>query len=164
MAKAFLRGQFGINTVPAFQVDYILIVGKKVSWISRCLKMSHTTRDRNRARTRLRVGATYKIRDDLVFGTRIVTGNFDDPQSPHHTFGTTFNSLRLSLDRIFLKYSPQRAPGFWVTGGKFAHPFYANPVYGELVWDADVQPDGIAIGDGIQDKGRLERFDIVGGE
>jgi hypothetical protein len=99
--------------------------------------------DRNRTRLRLRVGANYEIDDELLVGTRIVTGHRNDPNSSHITLGDAFDDLELSLDRAFLEYRPEALGGTSLTAGKFAHPFWLNPVYGELVWDADVQPEGI---------------------
>lgn len=34
----------------------------------------------------------------------------------------------------------------WVSGGKFPHPFQTPAVYKEIVWDADIQPEGVAAG------------------
>lgn len=122
-----------------------------------------TRRDRTRFRARLRLGGNYQLTEDLVFGARLITGDSDDPNSPHHTFGTAFDSLEVSLDRVFLAYTPHQVEGLKVTAGKFGHSFYSNPVYGELVWDADVQPEGLATTYRMSDKGRLEHFDITGG-
>lgn len=100
--------------------------------------------DRNRARTRLRLGADYRVDEEFSVGARLRTGDPDDPNSPHSTLGDVFNSDSFELDRAFVAYKPQPAQGLRVVGGKFGHPFQANPVYGELVWDADVNPEGIA--------------------
>ncbi len=120
-------------------------------------------RNRTRVRARLRLGGNYQLTDDLVFGARLITGDSDDPNSPHHTFGTAFDSLEVSLDRVFLTYTPHQIEGLKVTAGKFGHSFYSNPVFSELVWDADVQPEGLVTTYRIGDKGRLENFDITGG-
>ncbi len=120
--------------------------------------------DRNRERVRARIGVNYQINDELVVGGRIITGNRDDPQSPHQTLGNVFDSFEISLDRAFVTYRPQWAEGAWLTAGKFAHPFIQNPVYPELVWDADVQPEGVAVGYTFRDLGFLDRLDIVAGQ
>ncbi len=96
--------------------------------------------DRNRARLRLRLGAEIDLLPELVAGFRVRTGNPDDPNSPHQTFGNMFDSYDFELDRAYLRYSPGWVEGVSLVGGKFAHPFVSNPVYGELVWDADVNP------------------------
>ena len=98
--------------------------------------------DRNRARARFRIGAKIDVSDELQGGFRIRTGNPDDPASPHQTFGGEFDSWDISLDRAYLKWSPNWAAGGSVAGGKMANPFKSNPVFGELVWDADINPEG----------------------
>ena len=102
--------------------------------------------DRHRARIRFRLGANYEVVDDLLIGARIVTGDRGDPNSPHVTLGDGFKDFEISLDRAFASYRPGWFEGSSLTAGKLAHPFDRNPVYGELVWDADVQPEGIVGG------------------
>ena len=103
-------------------------------------------KQRNRGRVRFRIGANFEIHPELTAGFRVRTGNPDDPNSPHQTFGNVFDSFEINLDKVFLRYQPSWLDGAWIVGGKFAHPFVANPVYGELVWDADVNPEGGALG------------------
>lgn len=121
-------------------------------------------RDRHRQRVRLRLGANYQLTDEILLGARITTGNPADPNSPHVTLGNVFHSFDISLDRAFLTYQPEWIIGARLTAGKFSHPFYQNPVYGELVWDADVQPEGIVGGYTLSDVGLLERLDLAVGE
>jgi hypothetical protein len=100
---------------------------------------------RHRQRLRARIGANYELSDELQVGARLVTGNPDDPQSTHVTFGDALDGLEISFDRAFLTWRPEKLEGARVTGGKFDHGFTRNPVYGELVWDADVQPEGLLV-------------------
>jgi len=109
--------------------------------------------DRSRQRLRLRVAARYAVDDELSVGARVVTGSRDDPNSPNATLGDGLDGLELSLDRAFLEWRPESTPGTKLTAGKFAHPFYVNPVYGELVWDADVQPEGLVLQQACDDTG-----------
>jgi hypothetical protein len=105
--------------------------------------------NRNRERVRLRVGAEVDLAEEFRAGFRVRTGDPDDPRSPHHNFGSSspmLGSLEFNLDRAYVRYRPSFLPGAWVVGGKFSHAFVGNPVYGELVWDADVQPEGLAGG------------------
>lgn len=103
-------------------------------------------RDSHRARIRMRLGANYQLSEDLLVGARLVTGSGDDPKSTHVTLGDGFKDFEVNLDRAFLTYQPDWALGGWATAGKFANPFRQNPVYGELVWDGDVQPEGAVLG------------------
>ncbi len=120
--------------------------------------------DRHRERIRLRLGTTYQITDDLLVGARLTTGNADDPRSPHTTLGNGFNRFSLTLDRAFATYRPPWLKGSVATAGKFAHPFYQNPVYGELVWDADVQPEGAVLGYSFSTPGRVKQLNLWAGE
>lgn len=115
---------------------------------------------RHRQRVRFRIGANYKLTDEIVFGGRLITGNPADPQSPHQTLGNVFHSFTVSLDRAFMTYRPAWLRGSSLTTGKFGHPFTRNPIYGELVWDADVQPEGIVAGYTVSERGRLESFNL----
>lgn len=120
--------------------------------------------DRHRERVRLRLGVNYLVADELLIGLRMTTGDPSDQNSPYLTLDNLFQKVPFSLDRIFATYRPRWAPGFWVTAGKFGHPFYANPVYGELVWDADVQPEGLSMGYTWSGKGFVEQLGVsVGG-
>jgi hypothetical protein len=105
--------------------------------------------DRNRGRLRFRIGADYELTDELLAGFRVRTGNPDDPNSSHQALGGMFDSFEINLDRLYLRYDPgwmTDATGIatTVTAGKFGNPFVKNPVYGDLVWDADVNPEGLA--------------------
>jgi hypothetical protein len=120
--------------------------------------------DRHRQRLRLRLGANYQVLDDLLVGARLSTGSRDDPASPHVTFGDLFRQFEISVDRAFLNYRPAWLDGATATAGKFAPPFFQNPVYGELVWDADVQPEGAVIGYSIAKVGPFEGLELVAGE
>lgn len=114
----------------------------------------------DRLRMRLRLGANYEVSDQLLLGARLVTGDAEDPNSPHVTFGDLFDDLEISLDRAFVSWRPGGFEGIDLTGGKFNHPFYRNQVYGELVWDADVQPEGLLFQSEYQGILGLDRLDF----
>lgn len=120
-----------------------------------------TSRDRHRERVRLRVGGTYQVADELLFGARLVTGDPDDPGSVNQTLGNVFDSFEFTLDRAYLTYTPDWSPKSWATAGKFAYPLIRNPVYGRLIWDSDIQPEGLVLGHAFENLGRLEELRIV---
>ncbi len=120
--------------------------------------------DRNRVRIRLRFGFLAHATDELEIGVRMRTGNPEDPNSPHATLGDGFDSLDINLDRAFLRYRPRWADAFVIDVGKFPHPFRMNPVYQELVWDADLQPEGAIIRYGVDVDGFLRHLDLMAGE
>ncbi|RME02863.1 MAG: hypothetical protein D6805_08550 [Planctomycetota bacterium] len=99
--------------------------------------------DRHRPRLRFRPGAKYQVAPGWEVGMRLVTGNADDPNSTHQTFGNIFNSYAVSLDRLYLLYQSSFLKGAFLEVGKFPLPFYRNPVFGSLIWDSDVQPEGL---------------------
>jgi hypothetical protein len=119
---------------------------------------------RHRQRVRFRLGATYQVTDEVLAGVRLVTGSRLDANSPHVTLGEEFHKLEASLDRVFLSYKPKAVSGLTATAGKFGHPFWTNPVYSDLVWDADVQPEGVALTYSRKGSGALERWDLTVGE
>ncbi len=112
--------------------------------------------DRFRGRMRFRVGAKYQLAENIAFGARLVTGDRTNANSTHVDLGgdaavdpsgdaADFSSFEVSLDRAFLTYQPTWFTGATMKFGKFGHGFAKNPVYGELVWDGDVQPEGFAM-------------------
>ncbi|MBC8292211.1 MAG: putative porin [Proteobacteria bacterium] len=117
-----------------------------------------TGRDRHRERVRARIGATYSINDEITLGARLVTGNTDDPNSSHQTFGSSFNDWDVALDRAWIGWKPAAAEGLSITAGKFSHVLKNYAVYNELVWDGDVQPEGIAL---VYSAGSLGKLDNV---
>jgi hypothetical protein len=119
--------------------------------------------NRHRQRVRGRVGANYEVNDQLQLGARLVTGDPDDPKSTHVTLGDGLNSFEVSLDRAFLTWHPEQLEGSRVTGGKFDHAFVRNPVYGELVWDADVQPEGLLFGYDVPVGGAVGKLELTAG-
>ncbi|MAF64591.1 MAG: hypothetical protein CMJ84_02875 [Planctomycetes bacterium] len=120
--------------------------------------------DRHRQRMRWRIGANYELGESLLAGARIASGSVDDPNSPHTTFGDALDGVELGLDRAFVTWRPERVEDAWVTAGKFGHDFYANPVYSELVWDGDVQPEGLLAGLRRTDVGPLRDLTLRAGK
>ena len=98
--------------------------------------------DRHRMRMRLRAGAKYQASDSLLFNFRLVTGDSDNPNSVHQDAGDVFNTFNVSLDRLHFDWSMSEHVN--MVFGKFGNPIFRNPVYGELVWDGDVSPEGVA--------------------
>jgi len=121
------------------------------------------TSDRHRQRMRFRFGGSYTYNDEFTIGARAVTGSPTDPKSPYVDLGGGLNKMELNLDRIFVQYNPEWFGGTFVAG-KFGNPVYRNPVYGELVWDADVQPEGLALVYGLGDMGPFSDTGFIGAQ
>lgn len=122
-----------------------------------------TGTDRHRQRLRLRVGADLDLSEEVRIGARVTTGDPQDARSPYQTWGDGGRKFDLNLDRAFATWTPAWGRGAWATAGKFGHPFRSNPIYGELLWDADLQPEGVAMGWSGKDVGMLSDLRFVGG-
>ncbi len=86
---------------------------------------------------RLRAGITYPLRGDVIVRARLATGDPDDPNSTDVTLGSFVNDLAVSLDLASVEVT---RPHWAALGGKFINPLQ----YTELVWDGDVNPQGVA--------------------
>jgi hypothetical protein len=102
--------------------------------------------DRERKRMRFRTTGEIRFGSTFTIGARLVTApDASDPNSTHQNLGTGFHNFCVALDRAYLRWTPTITIPFEMLAGKFDHPFLRTPIYGELVWDADVQPEGIAM-------------------
>jgi hypothetical protein len=97
--------------------------------------------DRDRFRYRLRFGLKYALNKSIELGGRIRSGNPLNQQSPHTTLGKEFHSDDFSIDKAYIKLSDMKGNWAWV--GKNSMPFWKQ---NELLWDDDVNPEGIALG------------------
>jgi hypothetical protein len=116
----------------------------------------NTTEDRHRYRYRARLDLKADLPDfreanvgKVDSGFRISTGSQKDPVSTNITMGDYFNRDTIALDRAYLqwRYRPihpklDRMPQLRLVGGRFANPWFST----DLVWDADVNFEGAAIG------------------
>ena len=103
---------------------------------------------RNRQVIRLRAAATKQVNDMIKVGARLTTGSSDDPNSTDVTLGSFVNDLQVSLDRLYAEF---RNKGLFLTGGKFPNPFRRT----DLVWDGDVNPQGLAARYTFQNTGQI---------
>ena len=96
--------------------------------------------NKNRIRARLQLDA--KINDDWDAVFRIASGSAD-PTSTNQTLDNAFSSKAIWLDLAYFKWHPASAKGLTLYGGKMKNPFYR--VGGnQLIWDDDLNPEGIA--------------------
>ncbi|MHC4791534.1 MAG: putative porin, partial [Planctomycetota bacterium] len=80
--------------------------------------------------------------DEWDLGFRIASGSAD-PASTNQTLADSFSSKDLWLDLAYFNWHPLTMPGLNVYGGKMKNPFY-KVGKNELIWDGDVNPEGIA--------------------
>ena len=86
---------------------------------------------------RIRAGLTHTLRPDIVVRARLATGDPGDPNSTDVTLGAFLDDLVVSLDVASVEIT---RPRWALFGGKFTNPVQST----ELVWDGDVNPQGVA--------------------
>ncbi len=95
---------------------------------------------RNRWRLRARVSMKGKVNDRVDVHLRLASGS-DDPVSTNQSLDDGFSSKDINLDRAYVDWRPELLGGTSLKGGKMAQPFIAVK---DLVWDSDLNPEGIA--------------------
>lgn len=94
--------------------------------------------DRTRNSLRARLAARYAITSKIEVGARLVTGNFDDPNSTDVTLSDFADDFQVSLDQAFLR---AELGDLTITGGKFPTIMRRT----DLVWDSDINPQGLGL-------------------
>lgn len=105
------------------------------------LDRPNDTLRRSRQRYRLRLGLRGTLADDFFFGLRLETST--NPRSTNVTFGDDAGPFGKASDgvhvgQVYLGYKGFR--DITLTAGKMANPF-VNTL---MVWDADINPEGLA--------------------
>ena len=101
-------------------------------------ELYNSTIDRQQLRIRARLNAIAKVNDEFEVGLGLATGNSTNPVSTNATLGDSLNKKNFLLDLGYLKWTPSRELTLW--GGRFGSPWFGS----DLVWDPDVNFDGIA--------------------
>lgn len=96
------------------------------------------TDDRTRQRYRARLGFTAKVTDRVTAVLRLAVGNELEPVSTDETLGDYFNRDDVVADRAYVRYAID--DNVALLAGRMANPFYTT----NMVWDGDVNPEGIA--------------------
>jgi hypothetical protein len=94
--------------------------------------------DRHQLRIRARLNVLAKINNEVEVGIGLATGNTTNPVSTNTTMGDSLNKKNFLLDLAYLKWTPFTNLTVW--GGRFASPWFGS----DLVWDPDVNFDGVA--------------------
>jgi hypothetical protein len=98
----------------------------------------NTLKDRNFLRLRARLGLEARIDKDLTATFRLATGSDNSPISTNQTLGGFFSKKSIWLDRAYVDFHP--VEGGHVLIGRMPNLFRMP----ELVWDDDINLDGIA--------------------
>jgi len=117
----------------------------------------NTQDDVDRTRVRMRLDVNAAVTDEVKVGMRMTTGNTTDRVSTNQTLGTNFNKYSVVLDRVYLKWNPAGSEiTYW--GGRMPNPFFGT----ELVWDPDLNFEGLAATGDIRLGVRSRLFTTVG--
>lgn len=104
-----------------------------------CTPAKQDARDRGRIRVRLYLDAPIT---DEIGAHFMVTTNMDTHQeatTTNVTFGEDFNDKGIYLARAYAEYKPAWLNGLTLGAGKFKKNFFQT----DIMWDPDVNPDGV---------------------
>ena len=118
-------------------------------------------RDRERGRFRARVGFAAAVNEETDFRFRLTTCNDGSPVSCYQTFGSAQTKKPVWVDQAYIDYHPQVVPGLNLLGGKMEMPFFV-PGKNEMIWDANLTPEGAAVKYALPE-GRIRPFAVIGG-
>jgi hypothetical protein len=94
----------------------------------------------SRARFRLRFGFEKAWpQEDLTVGFRLASGSNEDPTTTNQTMDSMFSKKPIWIDQAWAKWSPKVVKGLTVTAGKMQNPFVSS----DLIWDPDINPEGL---------------------
>lgn len=101
-------------------------------------------RDRSRHRIRARLQMHAKPSEDLDVVFRLASGSSPDPVSTNQTLTDAFSSKNLWLDLAYFDWHPETLGGLHILGGKMKNPF-VPPGGSDLMWDGDLNPEGLGL-------------------
>ncbi len=97
--------------------------------------------DQNRQRFRVRLGTTLKM-SDVTAGVRLDSGT-GQATGTNQTESALFTQKGIWLDLAYLSWQGSSTKWLKLTAGKMVNPFLV--LYsGDVVWDADITPEGFA--------------------
>ncbi len=129
-----------INTNKPFDVNFIDVANERYL---------NVDQNRTRPRLRARLGLDADVGQGFAAGLRFASGDGSTPVSTNQTLGGSpgdFSKYQFWLDRAFLRYQPfQQSQSYKdalaIEIGRFENPFFTT----DLLWDDDVNLDGIAV-------------------
>lgn len=97
--------------------------------------------NRDRARFRARLGLTADVNENVKAIVQLASGG-DNPVSTNQSFDGGFDRKDIGLDLAYLDWTPN--DNIHVYGGKMKNPLHRAGGHA-LVWDSDLNPEGVAI-------------------
>lgn len=98
--------------------------------------------DRTRWRIRARLMLSAMISENISVGFRIASGS-DDPVSTNQSLDGGWSTKGFHLDLAWFDFHPETVKGLHIIGGKMKLPF-EKVQKTELIWDGDLNPEGLA--------------------
>ena len=99
--------------------------------------------DQNRWRMRARLSVSAEISGAWSAAIGLASGS-DDPVSTNQTLTDGFSTKQIGLDLAYFDFHPASIEGLRLIGGKMNLPFETADKT-ELIWDGDLNPEGLAI-------------------
>lgn len=115
--------------------------------------------DKNRQRIRARIGAYTEINPQVDAGIRIASGGGADSRSTNQDLDGRFEKKQLWLDLAYIDYHPDAIKNLHVIGGKMNQPWTSM---GDMIWDSDINPEGLALAYKVPLAGKTELFGSAG--
>jgi hypothetical protein len=157
------------NTKSATQSEF----EKKIAWAAKTqlkgdVRFRHETvnidgqtnaQDKDRQRIRARLGAYTEINPQVSTGIRIATGGDNKANSTNQDLDGYFVKKDLWLDLGYIDYAPTAVKNLHVIGGKMNQPWVSM---GDVIWDGDINPEGLATTYSIPLGGKTELFGSAG--
>jgi len=117
------------------------------------------SQDKDRQRIRVRLGAYTEINPQVSTGIRIATGGSNDARSTNQDLDGYFVKKDLWLDQGYIDYHPDAIKNLHIIGGKMNQPWVSM---GDMIWDNDINPEGLAATYSLPINKGLELFGSAG--
>jgi hypothetical protein len=95
---------------------------------------------KDRQRIRARIGVDGQVNETIDYGLRLATGG--SATSSNQTLGDDNNAFDIFLDRVYVDIHPEQFGGAHAVFGKMPQPWLGRT---GLVWDSDLNPEGVAV-------------------
>ncbi|MDR6609562.1 putative porin [Pseudomonas synxantha] len=116
-------------------------------------------KDQDRQRIRARLGAYSEINPQVDTGIRIATGSNDDARSTNQDLNNYFDKKQIWLDLGYIDYHPDAIKNLHLVGGKMPQQWVSM---GDIIWDSDINPEGLAVTYKYPLSGSTELFGSAG--
>jgi hypothetical protein len=117
------------------------------------------SKDQDRQRIRARLGAYTEINPQVDTGIRIATGSSDDARSTNQDLNNYFDKKQIWLDQGYVDYHPDAIKNLHLIAGKMNQPWVSM---GDIIWDSDINPEGLAVTYKYPLNGSTELFGSAG--